>query len=121
MNDRPVFGYMHEDHSAELSRAAHLPVNRALVIASGGDLAFALAGAGVDVLAVDSNPAQIDLVRRKMAGPDHALTLCLDGRVDRVLRFGGPLVAWLMDWPRLQPGRFRMVLTNILESFLGGQ
>lgn len=93
MSDRLVFGHMHEDHSAELSLVARLPVNRALVIASGGDLALALAGVGVDVLAVDSNPAQIDLVKRKMADPENALALCFGGRVDRVLRIGGPIVA----------------------------
>jgi S-adenosylmethionine:diacylglycerol 3-amino-3-carboxypropyl transferase len=119
MSNRLVFGHMHEDHSAELSRVARLPLNRAIVIASGGDLAFALAGVGVDVLAVDSNPAQIDLVKRKMADPEHALALCFGGRVDRVLRIGGPIVAWLMDWPRLQPGRFRVGLTNAMEVFLG--
>ena len=120
MNDRLVFGHMHEDHRAELSRTAQLPVKRALVIASGGDLAFALAGAGVDVLAVDSNAAQIDLVQRKMAAPESALALCFGGRVDRVLHLGGPVVAWLMDWPRLKPGRFRVTLTNSMETFLGG-
>lgn len=45
-------------------------------------------------------------VRRKMADPEKALALCFGGRVDRMLRLGGPVVAWLMDWPRLQPGRF---------------
>jgi hypothetical protein len=79
-----------------------------------------LAGVGVDVLAVDSNPAQIDLVKRKMADPEHALTLSFGGRVDRVLRIGGPIVAWLMDWPRLQPSRFRIGLTNAMEAFLSG-
>lgn len=120
MSDYLVFGHMHEDHSAELSRVAHLPVNRALVIASGGDLALALAGAGVEVLAVDRNPAQIDLVRRKLADPENALALCFGGRVDRVLRCGGPVVAWLMDWPRLKPGCFRVVLTNAMAVFPGG-
>lgn len=119
MSDRLVFGHMHEDHSTELALAFHLPVPRTLVIASGGDLAFTLAGAGVQVLAVDSNPAQIELVRQKMDEPDEALALCFGGRVDRVLRLGGPLIAWLMDWPRLQPGRFRTLLTNIMETLLG--
>lgn len=120
MSNRPVFGHMHEDHSAELSLVARLPVNRALVIASGGDLTFALAGAGVDVLAVDSNPAQIDLVKRKMESPDNAPALCFGGRVDRVLGVGGPVIAWLMDWPRLRPGIFRSFLSNTMEACLGG-
>jgi regulator of RNase E activity RraA len=54
VSDRVVFGHMHEDHSLELSLVDRLPLKRALVIASGGDLAFALAGAKVTVTAVDS-------------------------------------------------------------------
>ncbi len=119
-NDRVVFGHMHEDHSAELSLVDRLPLKRALVIASGGDLAFALAGAEVAVMAVDSNPAQIDLVRLKMRCPDDLISLCFRGRVDRLLRLGGPFLAWLLDWPRLQPGRLRVFLTNRLEGLLHG-
>lgn len=119
MTDSLFFGHMHEDHTNELSRVAHLPVNRALVIASGGDLAFALAGAEMHVLAVDSNPAQIDLVKRKMVDPGDAVGLCFGGRVDRMLNIAGPFIAWLMDWPRLEPGRLRICLTNTMETFLG--
>lgn len=61
-----VFGHMHEDHSPELTLGTRMPSPRCLVIASGGDLALSLAGAGRHVLAVDSNPAQIALVRLKM-------------------------------------------------------
>ena len=64
--DAVVFGHMHEDHSAELALAARLPSARCLVIASGGDLALSLAAAGLSVLAVDSNPAQLALVRLKI-------------------------------------------------------
>lgn len=117
-NDRVVFGHMHEDHSIELSLVDRLPLKRALVIASGGDLAFTLAGAELEVMAVDSNPAQVDLVMRKMQCPENLINLCFCGRVDRLLRFGGPLLAWLLDWPRLMPGRFRVVLTNRLEGLL---
>ncbi len=116
--ERVVFGHMHEDHSIELSLVNLLPVKRALVIASGGDLAFALAGSNVDVTAVDSNPAQIELVREKMRCPDNLMTLCFCGRVDRLLRFGGPFLAWLLDWPRLRAGNLKLTLTNRFEELL---
>jgi S-adenosylmethionine:diacylglycerol 3-amino-3-carboxypropyl transferase len=93
-NERVIFGHMHEDHSLELSLVDRLPVKRALVIASGGDLAFSLAGAKVDVLAVDSNPAQIDLVRLKMQCPGNLHELCFCGKVDRLFRWGGPVLGW---------------------------
>ena len=64
--DAVGFGHMHEDHAAELTLAARMPSPRCLVIASGGDLALGLAGAGRQVLGVDLNSAQIALVRLKM-------------------------------------------------------
>lgn len=117
-NDRVVFGHMHEDHSLELSLVDRLPQKRALVIASGGDLAFALAGAGVEVTAVDSNPAQIELVRMKMRCPVNLKALCFCGKVDRLLQRGGPFLAWLFDWPHLRPGWFRGWMLDSLEGFL---
>lgn len=116
---RVVFGHMHEDHALELSLIPRLPVRRALVIASGGDLAFALAAAEVEVLAVDSNPAQIGLVRQKMTcAPKLLAELCFRGKVDRFFRLGGWFPAWLLDWPRLKPGKFRRFLTRRLEALL---
>src|SRR5205814_67578 len=111
-HDAVVFGHMHEDHSAELALAPTLPAPRCLVIASGGDLALSLVAAGLRVLAVDSNPAQVALVRLKMqladeAGAAAVRELCFCGQVDRALRCIGPLVAWLLDWPALSPGAFR--------------
>jgi S-adenosylmethionine:diacylglycerol 3-amino-3-carboxypropyl transferase len=97
---------------------ARLPLKRALVIASGGDLAFALAGAKVEVTAVDSNPGQVDLVRLKMQCPPNLTDLCFCGKVDRVFRRGGPFLAWLFDWPEMSPGRFRGFLANLLERLL---
>lgn len=117
-SDGVVFGHMHEDHSIELSLVDRLPLKRALVVASGGDLAFALAGVNVEVMAVDSNPAQIDLVRLKMQCPENLMDLCFSGRVDRLLRAGGPFLAWLLDWPRMRPGRFRVFLSNRLQRML---
>jgi S-adenosylmethionine:diacylglycerol 3-amino-3-carboxypropyl transferase len=116
--DGVVFGHMHEDHSLELALVDRLPLKRALVIASGGDLAFALAGAEVEVTAVDSNPAQIELVRLKMRGPANLTDLCFGGRVDHLFRWGGPFLAWLFGWPEMRPGRIRGFLVDFLENFL---
>jgi len=117
-NSGVVFGHMHEDHAVEMFLLDRLPVKRALIIASGGDLAFALAGQGINVTAVDSNPAQIELVRLKMADPANAAALCFCGRVDRGFRYAGPFIAWLMDWPRLKPGLLRRAMSSGLESVL---
>jgi S-adenosylmethionine:diacylglycerol 3-amino-3-carboxypropyl transferase len=118
VSDKVVFGHMHEDHSLELSLVARLPLKRALVIASGGDLAFGLAGEKVEVVAVDSNPGQIELVRLKMQCPPNLAELCFRGRVDRVFRLGGPFLAWLFNWPQMKPGRFRVFLADFLEGLL---
>jgi Protein of unknown function (DUF3419) len=117
-NDRVVFGHMHEDHFAELSLVNHLPLKSAVVIASGGDLAFALASARMKVTSVDTNPAQIALVRLKMSCPENSVSLCFSGRVDCILRFGGPLLGWLTDWPALKPGWFRVTLAESFETML---
>lgn len=117
-SDRVVFGHMHEDHSLELSLVDRLPLRRALVIASGGDLALALAGAKVAVTAVDSNPAQIDLVSLKMQCPANLTDLCFGGKVDRLFYWGGPFLAWLFGWPEMRPGRIRVFLADLLEGFL---
>ncbi len=117
-SDRVVFGHMHEDHSLELSLTDRLPLMKALVIASGGDLVFALAGAKVEVTAVDSNPAQIALVRLKAGCPADLMDLCFCGSVDRLFRWGGPLLSWLFGWPEMRPGRIRVFLLDRLEGFL---
>ena len=147
--DAVIFGHMHEDHAVELTLAGRMPPPRCLVIASGGDLALGLAGAGFRVVAVDSNSEQIALVRLKMDiarevgaetaaewmthGPPALLEriarsgldprhfangLCFCGRVDRALRWSGPLVAWLLDWPTLAPGISRRALSNFFERLL---
>ena len=117
-SDRVVFGHMHEDHSLEMSLVGRLPLKRALVIASGGDLAFALAGAKVAVTAVDSNPAQIELVRLKTQCPVNLTDLCFGGKVDRLFCWGGPFLAWLFGWPEMRPGRIRVFMADLLEGFL---
>jgi len=62
---RLIFGRMFEDPEVE---AAALPAGRVLAIASGGDVAFALAAAGREVVAVDINPAQVEYVRARSGG-----------------------------------------------------
>ena len=62
---RLVFGRMYEDAQVEVES---LPVGRVLAIASAGDVAFALAAAGSDVVAVDVNPAQVEYVRARASG-----------------------------------------------------
>ncbi len=116
--EQVVFGHMHEDHSLELALVGRLPPGPALVIASGGDLAFALAGAKMAVIAVDSNSAQIELMKRKMQCSADLASLCFCGRVDLVLRCGGPWLAWLFGWPKNQVGRGRGFLSDWLERFL---
>jgi SAM-dependent methyltransferase len=74
---RLIFGRMYEDPEIE---AALLPAGRVLAIASAGDVAFALAAAGREVVSVDINPAQVDYVRARAAGaPPRA------GQADRYL------------------------------------
>lgn len=62
---RLIFGRMYEDPEVEVRS---LPVGRLLAIASAGDVAFALAGAGREVVAVDVNPFQVEYVRGRMTG-----------------------------------------------------
>jgi hypothetical protein len=70
---RIVFGFMHEDPAPEVSL---LPRSGgALCVLSAGDVAFALCAAGAkEVLAVDPNPAQIALVRLKLAAAETGWT-----------------------------------------------
>jgi hypothetical protein len=65
--DRVVFGHMHEDAAVEQALAAGAPMPSALVVASGGDVALTLLAGGMQVHAVDPNPAQIRLLRLKVA------------------------------------------------------
>jgi hypothetical protein len=63
---RVVFGFMHEDPAPEVSLLR--PHGSALCILSAGDVAFALCAAGARrVIAIDPNPAQVALVRLKLA------------------------------------------------------
>jgi hypothetical protein len=119
---RLVFGRMYEDPDVEV---AALPTGRVLAIASAGDMAFALAAAGREVVAVDVNPAQVQYVRARMAGgPPQS------GQADRYLARAAaalPLVGltrhrlrWFFDlddpgvqadaWRRLAGRRFRAAL-----------
>ncbi len=87
---RLVFGRMFEDWLLE---EEVLPAEgRILCIASGGGTAFALAARGRSVTAVDVNPAQVEELRRRLAGAPPRR-----GAVDHMLarlRLAGPLVGW---------------------------
>ncbi len=119
---RLVFGRMYEDPEVEV---AALPRGRVLAIASAGDVAFALAAAGREVVAVDVNPAQVEYVRARMAGGPALL-----GQADRYLARAAaalPLLGLTRDrlrrffdlddpgiqvdaWRRLAGRRFRAAL-----------
>jgi hypothetical protein len=62
---RLIFGRMYEDPEVEIR---YVPVGRVLAIASAGDVAFSLARAGCNVVAIDINPAQVQYVRDRIAG-----------------------------------------------------
>ncbi|TMB98159.1 MAG: DUF3419 family protein [Chloroflexi bacterium] len=78
---RLLFGRMYEDPDVEVRS---LPNGRVLAIASAGDVAFALAASGREVVAVDVNPAQVEYVRARMAGAP-----ARTGRADRYLALAG--------------------------------
>jgi S-adenosylmethionine:diacylglycerol 3-amino-3-carboxypropyl transferase len=82
-----LFGRMVEDPAVDLAALPPLPA-RVLCIASAGDTARALAAAGHHVLAVDTNPCQLDEVRRRLAGEGPRA-----GRVDRLLAAGRTALA----------------------------
>ena len=78
---RLLFGRMYEDPEVEVRS---LPRGRVLAIASAGDVAFALAASGREVVAVDVNPAQVEYVRARMAGAPPRT-----GHADRYLALAG--------------------------------
>ncbi len=107
---------MYEDPEVELRS---LPRGRVLAIASAGDVAFALAAGGRDVMAVDVNPAQVEYVRDRMAGsaaqagglaakalPPMGLTR---GRLKGFFELDDPAVQ-VTAWRRLAGRRFRAAL-----------
>ena len=116
---RLIFGRMYEDPEVEM-RA--LPHGRVLAIASAGDVAFALAAAGRDIVAVDVNQAQVDYVRARIDGSPPrrgqagrylsvaARTLPLLGlgrmRLERFFEMDDP-AAQLKEWRRIAGSRFR--------------
>jgi hypothetical protein len=113
---------MYEDPEVELRS---LPRGRVLAIASAGDVAFALAAGGRDVMAVDVNPAQIEYVRDRMAGSaahagqaDRYLGLAAKalppmgltrGRLEGFFELDDPAVQ-VTAWRRLAGRRFRAAL-----------
>lgn len=101
---------MHEDHAAELEVAERRPGGTALVVAAGGDLALAGAAAGMRVIAVDTNPAQIRLLRLKIAaatvaGPERAAAwMSGDARGVLDLLSGEERAWWQVREPTLKRG-----------------
>lgn len=61
-----LFGRMYEDAAVE--SAVFPSSGRVFTIASAGDTSMTLSARGLDVTAVDINPAQIDYVRARLAG-----------------------------------------------------
>lgn len=62
-----IFGFQHEDGAVEVEVLRRAGGGRCLCIASGGEIAFGLVSAGAnEVVAVDTNPAQLRLVELKM-------------------------------------------------------
>jgi len=74
---RLIFGRMYEDPGVEIRS---LPKGRVIAIASAGDVAFGLAAAGHEVVAIDVNPAQVEYARERMTGGPPRL-----GQADRYL------------------------------------
>jgi len=119
---RLLFGRMYEDSAVELRS---LPRGRVLAIASAGDVAFALAADGRDVMAVDVNAAQVEYVRDRMSGSaahagqaDRYLSLAAKvlpamgltpGRLQRFFELDDPTVQ-VDAWRRLAGRRFRTAL-----------
>jgi S-adenosylmethionine:diacylglycerol 3-amino-3-carboxypropyl transferase len=81
---------MYEDSALEL--AAFASGSRVFCIASAGCSAFDLAARGDDVVAVDINPAQVDYVRRRLAG-EPTERGAVDRQLDRLRRFA-PALGW---------------------------
>lgn len=89
---RLLFGRTIEDPAIEDDLFP--PDGTVLCIASAGDTARALAGAGRSVLAVDINPAQLDEVQRRLDGRPPR-----PGAADRLLAAGRGALAPLGWWP----------------------
>lgn len=75
-----LFGQMYEDW--EVEAVVFPPGGHVLTIASAGDTSMALAGRGLEVTAVDINPAQIRYVRDRLAGAPMRV-----GTADRLFAF----------------------------------
>ena len=85
-----MFGRMFEDWDIEASVFPH--GSKVFCIASAGCTALGLASLGHDVTAVDINPAQVALVRARLAGSD-APAGSVDRTLARARRLGGA-VGW---------------------------
>ncbi|MCT9930769.1 BtaA family protein [Planotetraspora sp. A-T 1434] len=99
---RVLFGRMYEDPGVELS-VFPPPGARVLCVASAGDTAAALAGAGYEVTAVDVNPVQLEYARGRLERGAPAV----DGTAERMLATGRAAAAALLPaWRRPSLERF---------------
>ena len=87
-----LFGQMYEDVDVELSVFPRR--GRVFTIASAGTTSMALAARGLDVTAVDINPAQVDYVRQRLGGAPMRM-----GTADRLFAFGRSLFPLMGLWP----------------------
>lgn len=88
-----LFGRMYEDSTVELEALGGC--RAILAVASAGDTAIALAGAGNEVTAVDINPVQVAYLGRRLAGGPAEI-----GQADRILAAGRQLLrpaGWTRD------------------------
>ena len=90
MRGRPklLFGQMYEDAAVELS--VFPQSGRVFTIASAGTTSMALSRRGLDVTAVDINPAQIEYVRGRLGG-----AAIRQGTADRLFAFGRTFLPFL--------------------------
>ncbi|WP_203918041.1 hypothetical protein [Rugosimonospora africana] len=103
-----MFGRMYEDHAVELDLFP--PGSRALVIASAGDTAAALARAGHRVTAVDISATQLGYARDRLAGGP-----TLTGTAERLMRIGRAAAAAVPAWRPPAMTRF-LELTDPVEQ-----
>lgn len=82
-----IFGFQHEDASVEVALLAKTMGRRALCVASGGETAFSLLAAGApEVVAVDVNPAQLQLIESKKEAIRLGRLDWMDGNAQQLLR-----------------------------------
>ncbi|MFI2765296.1 hypothetical protein ACH5A3_41825 [Streptomyces echinatus] len=107
---RLLFGRMYEDWGVELA-VFPPPGARVLCIASAGDTAAALAGAGYEVTAVDVNAVQLAYARERLAGG-----AAREGTAEAVMRVGRGAAARLLPAWRQEKLRDFLALDDPAEQ-----